>query len=209
MTTPRSKRSPGRPKNVVDQPSMRDEVLSIASRLFMELGYEPVSLNMIAQRAGVTKASVYYYFTNKADLFTTSVTEMMKRICTYTLRIIQAHSDIRMRLQQIALTKMSGTHLEFESLMREAIPFLSQEQREDIRKAEHHIHEVLADTFREAMEAGQITQGNPMLLSHAFTALLMIGNRESIGDKAYSVAELSDSIVELFWKGISPRQEEE
>jgi hypothetical protein len=48
-----------------------------------------------------------------------------------------------------------------------------------------------------------------MLLSHAFTALLMIGNREMIGDKAYSVTELSDSIVELFWKGISPRQAEE
>ncbi|WP_239617461.1 TetR/AcrR family transcriptional regulator [Cohnella mopanensis] len=206
MTTPRTtKRSPGRPKNVVDQPSMRDKVLSTASILFMELGYEPVSLNMIAQRAGVTKASVYYYFTNKADLFTTSVTEMMTRICSYTLRIVEAHSDIQTRLQQIALTKMSRSHVEFESLMREAMPFLTQEQRDDIRKAEHQIHEVLADTFRQAMEDGHISQGNPMLLSHAFSALLMIGNREMVGDKAYTPAELSASIVELFWKGISPR----
>jgi hypothetical protein len=67
----------------------------------------------------------------------------------------------------------------------------------------------LAETFRQAMEEGHIAAGNPMLLSHAFTALLMIGNREMVGDKAYSVAELSEVIVELFWKGISPRQAEE
>lgn len=205
MTTPRSKRSPGRPKGNVDQPSMRDKVLNTASVLFMELGYEPVSINMIAERAGVTKASVYYYFTNKAVLFTTSVTEMMARICFYTQRIIDAHPDIRTRLEQIALTKMSRSHVEFESLMREAIPFLTEEQRDDIRKAEHKIHELMADTFRQAMEAGEIAEGEPMLLAHAFAALLMIGNRELVGDAEYSPQELSSAIVGVFWNGISNR----
>ncbi|QJD83689.1 TetR/AcrR family transcriptional regulator [Cohnella herbarum] len=205
MTTPRSKRSPGRPKGNVDQPSMRDKVLNTASVLFMELGYEPVSINMIAERAGVTKASVYYYFTNKAVLFTTSVTEMMARICFFTQRIIDAHPDIRTRLEQIAFTKMSKSHVEFESLMREAIPFLTVEQRDDIRLAEHKIHEVMAATFRQAMEAGDIAEGNPMLLAHAFAALLMIGNREIVGDAEYSPQELSSAIVGVFWNGISNR----
>ncbi|BBI34776.1 TetR/AcrR family transcriptional regulator [Cohnella abietis] len=205
MTTPHSKRSPGRPKNGADQPSMRDKVLNTASSLFMELGYEPVSINMIAERAGVTKASVYYYFTNKAVLFTASVTEMMKRISLVTLRIINSHDDIRTRLEHIAIAKMSKTHVEFESLMREAMPSLTEEQRDDIRKAEHSIHEVLAASFRQGMDEGLIVEGNPMLLSHAFSALMMIGNREHIGETAYSGHELSIAIVDLFWKGISTR----
>ncbi|WP_256760140.1 TetR/AcrR family transcriptional regulator [Cohnella sp. WQ 127256] len=205
MTKPQSKRSPGRPKSNSDQPSMRDKVLNTASVLFMELGYEPVSINMIAERAGVTKASVYYYFTNKAVLFTTSVTEMMTRICFYTERIIQAHSDIRTRLEQIAVAKMSKSHVEFESLMREAIPFLTQEQREDIRKAEHQIHVLMAQTFDQAMEQGFIAKGDPMLLSHAFASLMMIGNRELVGDTSYTANELSVIIVDLFWQGIAPR----
>ncbi|RKP55174.1 TetR/AcrR family transcriptional regulator [Cohnella endophytica] len=205
MTTSQDKRSPGRPKTRSDQPSMRDKVLNTASLLFMELGYEPVSINMIAERAGVTKASVYYYFENKAVLFTTSVTEMMSRICSYTLKHIQAHSDMKTRLEQIALSKMSRSHVEFESLMREAMPFLTEEQRQAIRTAENSIHMVLAESFREAMEQGQIAQGNPMILSHAFSALLMIGNREFIGDRPVSGAEMAKEIIGLFWNGISQR----
>jgi TetR/AcrR family transcriptional repressor of mexJK operon len=205
VTTSKTKRAPGRPKSNTSDTSMRDIVLNAASKLFMELGYEPVTINMIAKHAGVTKASVYYYFTNKAVLFTTSVTEMMTRICFFTRRILDTHLDIRAKLEQIALTKISRSHVEFESLMREAIPFLTDDQRDDIRKSEHAIHELMAETFEEAMEKEQIASGNPMLLSHAFAALLMIGNREQLGGIQYSAEELSKSIVDLFWTGIAPR----
>jgi len=205
MTSDRSKRSPGRPKSGADQPSMRDKVLLTASELFMELGYEPVSINMIAAKAGVTKASVYYYFENKAALFAASVTEMMLRIAAITRRLIEAGGDLRSRLARIALSKMtkSQAHVEFESLMREAMGSLSEEQREEIRRAEHGIHEVLATEFERAMETGEIARGNAMLLSHAFSALLMIGSREKIGEAPFSPEELADAIVGLFWRGIA------
>jgi len=207
MNVPRSKRAPGRPKQGADHPSMRDKVLLTASILFMELGYEPVSINMIAERAGVTKASVYYYFANKAILFTASVTEMMLRIRSITERIIQAHGSLHERLLQVALSKMtkSQSHVEFESLMREAFPSLSDEQRADIRRAEHGIHEVLAAEFQRAMEGGEIPEGNPMLLSHAFSSMLMIGSRERIGEETFTPEELAAAIVDLFWRGIASK----
>jgi AcrR family transcriptional regulator len=160
---------------------------------------------MIAAKAGVTKASVYYYFTNKAVLFTASVTAMMTRISGMTRRIVESDGDLHTRLRRLALTKMSKSqsHVEFESLMREAMPSLSEEQRDDIRKAEHQIHEVLADTFKQAMEEGIIRRDNPMLLSHSFAALLMVGNRERIGEEVYSAEALSAAIVDLFWRGVA------
>ncbi|QTH46189.1 TetR/AcrR family transcriptional regulator [Cohnella sp. LGH] len=203
MSEKRAKRAPGRPKSGADHPSMRDKVLLTASVLFMELGYEPVSVNMIAERAGVTKASVYYYFENKAVLFTAAVTEMMLRISAITERIIQAGGSLRERLAQIALSKMtkSQAHVEFESLMREAYPSLGEEQRAEIRRAEYRIHEVLAAEFARAMESGEIPQGHPMLLSHAFSSLLMIGSRERIGEEVFSPEHLAASIVDLFLNG--------
>lgn len=184
---------------------MRELILSIASKLFMELGYEPVSMTMIAKRAEVTKASVYYYFPNKAELFTNSITDMMGRICFFTSKILEAHQDLRTRLEQIALRKMTRSHMEFESMMREAEPFLTDEQREKIRRAENAIHELMAETFQEAMDNGSIPSGNALLLSHAFSALLMIGNREWAGGVRYSIEELSKLIVDLLWTGIATR----
>ncbi|PRX74789.1 TetR family transcriptional regulator [Cohnella sp. SGD-V74] len=203
MNASRSKRAPGRPKSGPNRPSMRDKVLLTASVLFMELGYEPVSINMIAERAGVTKASVYYYFANKSILFTAAVTEMMLRISAVTERIIGENGSLRERLAQIALSKMtkSQAHVEFESLMREALPSLSEEQRAEIRRAEHRIHEVLAAEFARAMESGEIPPGHPMLLSHAFSALLMIGSRERIGEEEFAPERLAAAVVDLFLNG--------
>lgn len=187
---------------------MRDTVLNAASRLFMEFGYEPVSLNQIAAAAGVTKASVYYYFASKANLFTVSLTEMMKRICISTTQIMEREISLRERLETIATVKLASTHVEFESMMREALPSLSAEQQEDIRRAEHSIHEVLADCFRKAIAKGEIEGSHsPMLLSHAFTALMLLGNRESdLAEEASGEsAPLAKRLVDLFWQGVGPR----
>jgi len=180
---------------------MRDQVLNAASALFMEFGYEPVSINMIAERAGVTKASVYYYFVNKSALFAASLSAMLKRIRDRTSMLLERHLDLRTQLEQVAIMKLARTHVDFESLMREAAPFLTQEQQDEIRAAENGIHEVMAETFTRAMDDGQIARGDPMLLSHAFAALLMIGNRE----QRAGGRELAAAIVGLFWNGVGPR----
>lgn len=201
----KAKRTPGRPRMSADHPSMRDTVLNAASMLFMELGYEPVSINRIAERAGVTKASVYYYFGSKAELFATSVAEMFGRIRGRTAAILAGDGDLKARVTKLARIKLSHSHTEFESMMREAIPFLEESQLRRIREAEHGVHEALAEAFREAMDRGELALGDPMLLSHAFSALLMLGNREELGEHKPTVEELADAIVRLFWNGAAGR----
>ncbi|MBO9599907.1 MAG: TetR/AcrR family transcriptional regulator [Cohnella sp.] len=204
-TEDKPKRSPGRPKQGADGKPMRETILNTASRLFMELGYDPVSLNMIAERAGVTKASVYYYYSNKAELFATSVIEMFVRIRMRTKAILDEKGDLKERLIRLARIKLSASHTDFESMMREAEPSLSEKQLQRIRQAEHGVHEALDEAFREAMVKGELADADPMLLSHAFSALLMLGNRERLGDRKPAAEELSAELVELFLNGASGR----
>ena len=49
----------------------RDEILDVATDLFIELGYEKTSLREIAERVGVTKAALYYHFESKEEIFRT------------------------------------------------------------------------------------------------------------------------------------------
>jgi AcrR family transcriptional regulator len=46
----------------------RRHLLDVALVLFAERGYDGTSLQMIADRMGVTKAAVYYHFHTKADI---------------------------------------------------------------------------------------------------------------------------------------------
>ncbi len=49
--------------------SMRGKLLQISERLFVEHGYDGVSIHDVAARAKTTKGHVYYYFKSKDALF--------------------------------------------------------------------------------------------------------------------------------------------
>ncbi|MEM9630683.1 MAG: helix-turn-helix domain-containing protein [Pseudomonadota bacterium] len=49
-------------------PSARDRILTAANRLFYAEGIRAVSLDNIAEKAGITKKTVYYHFKSKDDL---------------------------------------------------------------------------------------------------------------------------------------------
>ena len=51
----------------------RQRLFESAAEEFAERGYDAASLNRIIERAGMGKSSLYYYFDDKADLFTTIV----------------------------------------------------------------------------------------------------------------------------------------
>src|SRR6267378_2765589 len=51
----------------------RAELLRIATDMFLEQGYEAVSVEAIVQRAGGTKTNVYKHFGGKAELFAAAV----------------------------------------------------------------------------------------------------------------------------------------
>src|SRR5688500_4010739 len=63
MTVTRPSRWERRPD---DRPN---ELLDAAFRTFAENGYRATRLEQVAEAAGVTKGTIYYYFRNKEDLF--------------------------------------------------------------------------------------------------------------------------------------------
>jgi AcrR family transcriptional regulator len=48
--------------------STRDRIVTAASKLFYSDGIRAVSVDAIAEKAGLTKRTLYYYFTSKDDL---------------------------------------------------------------------------------------------------------------------------------------------
>jgi len=60
-----------------------EEILQAAGALFAELGYDKVTTNMIAARAGVSPGSLYQFFSNKeaiAQAFAADATEQLHRV---------------------------------------------------------------------------------------------------------------------------------
>ena len=66
-----------------------DQVVEGATEIFMTEGYERASVDEIARRAGVSKATLYSYFPDKRLLFV----EVMKRECEGRAKAAEAFID--------------------------------------------------------------------------------------------------------------------
>lgn len=204
MSDEQIKRKPGRPKGTGSIQTMQ-QILRTAAYLFMEQGFEKVSLEGVAQACGITKASVYYYFNNKSILFTECLQFVLKMAHDQTAMLVHSDEPLKARMLKVAERHMNNAHVEFETMMREASSGLSEEQIAGIRASERAIHELVCSVFKKAMDEGEIVQSDPMLLAHVFTAMLTVKNRKEIINDKKTVEQAASEIVELLWTGLVPR----
>ncbi|RLA42328.1 MAG: TetR/AcrR family transcriptional regulator [Deltaproteobacteria bacterium] len=66
------------------------KILDVAKQLFAEKGFDAISINQIAQQAGVSKANVFHHFTSKDALYLA----VLKAACEETVgSLAEAHSS--------------------------------------------------------------------------------------------------------------------
>lgn len=56
--------------------SKRDQIVKAAVETFLENGYDGTSMNKVAEKAGVIKATIYSHFKDKEQLFTAIIEEL-------------------------------------------------------------------------------------------------------------------------------------
>lgn len=194
-----AKRKPGRPR--LEHSPTKLSIIRTGAFLFMDVGYDKVSLETVGKACGITKASVYYYFNNKAELFTECLVTVLSIAHSATVKILSEQLSLKDKLKKIAHAQMSNEHLDFESMMREASVDLSDVQTSAIRAAEKKLHDVIFEAFQEAIQSGELSgQHQPIILAHTFVALLTMKNHLNL--KQLPLDQLVDEMIEIVWNGI-------
>lgn len=89
------------------QGSREQKILSAARQLFSTRGYDAVSMNAIAARAGVSKANIFHHFSSKEALYI----EVLRGACSNFGPLVEAGFAGRGRLGA-RLTRFSRGHME-------------------------------------------------------------------------------------------------
>jgi TetR/AcrR family transcriptional regulator, mexJK operon transcriptional repressor len=198
-------KKPGRPKIKIENNLTREKILKTSAHLFLTYGYEGVSMEQVAEACSVTKASVYYYFKNKANLFAVAVSSMFLRITVQTEKLLHSSNGLKHKLYEVTLDHLMRPHIDFETLLKEAAFSLTENHIQEIRGAEREVHKALEDIFKQAMEKGEIVVTNPLLLAHAFSTVAMIRNKKDLIEELGGPQKTAQALVDLFWKGIGPK----
>ena len=88
---------PGRSKDL----GKRASILEAAKRLFLEQGYQGVSMDQIAAAAGVSKLTVYSHFGDKETLFSAAITAKCQDVLPDELFVRPPEGPLREQLRAI------------------------------------------------------------------------------------------------------------
>ena len=86
-----------------EDPEKRLAILEQAIRTFAELGFRGTDVQVIADRAGVGKGTVYRYFQNKNELFWATTFEVFLRLEQYLSAAMEDVEDPIAKLRAAAI----------------------------------------------------------------------------------------------------------
>jgi len=195
----------GRPRHDENAKPKKDIVLETATRLFIKEGYKNISMDDVAKACNVTKATIYYYYPTKGDLYTSALLAMMDRIRLSILQILEQPIVFKERLEQLIEIHLSATvDIDMKNFMREATINLSTSQLKEVQASENNMYKTIEQAMQREMEQGTIRKGNATFFAHAFMALMSVGYfKDGEGERLFqSEAMAAKEIVDFFWQSV-------
>ncbi len=183
-------------------------ILEMAIRTFAELGYRATDVQVIADRAGVGKGTVYRYFGTKEELFWTTAFEVFKRL---RHALIQAERTVsgavaKLRAAAIAYGRFFDQHPEcLELFVQDRAEF-----RGTGPEAYKHEHEQLLRRFlgivEQGIAAGELYPIDPLKCTIALSGLLDgVTKQACYLSYRMRTQEIAEYGIDLFLAGMQAR----
>jgi AcrR family transcriptional regulator len=132
------------------------EIIAAAFEEFSRRGYAAATLDQIAERAGVTKGTIYVYFASKERLFISMVQEITKATLDTVHRMFERHEGSTADLLR-AQFSFIYQHIVEDRRRREVVRMLIAEASRFPELADRHyeeIHRPCLELLKQAIQRG-------------------------------------------------------
>jgi AcrR family transcriptional regulator len=180
------------------------EILEAAFAEFSRNGYATTTLDRIAERAGVTKGTIYVYFESKEHLFISMVQEFTKGAQEIVQEMYETHDDSTADLLR-AQFSFIYQHIVENRRRREVVRMLIAEASRFPKLADRYFDEILRpclDRLKQAIQRGidrgeireSLIVNSPQVVIAPIALvdlwLMMFDDRQPLDLKAYFDAHL-------------------
>ena len=191
---------------------METTIAEAAKEVFAEWGYQRATLEEIAQRAGMSKATIYIYYKNKDDLFLHVVEELYDAITSATAQEAETSKPPLQKLAGIVRNKM-----EFFERERDFFRiYLSEKHGLEVAPKDPHKRTIrdmylqgvhtLAKVLQEGIDAGQIRPMESRRLAFFLQEMMSTLLVQRIQGKAKTMVEEDvEQLLDLFLNGACQR----
>ena len=195
-------------------PPKRKLVLSAATSLFMAHGYGAVSMDAIARAAGVSKATLYAYFSSKDALFATIIDDACHESVAPDGILPCDATDVRAALEAFG-GRMLRFFLEERALAIHRVVIAESVRFPELGRAFYDsgpttVHRAFGEWLSEQTAAGRLAVANPLIAAEQFIGMLRTRPflRATLGMAPPTEAEVDEVVraaVDTFLKAYGSR----
>jgi AcrR family transcriptional regulator len=183
----------------------RARILQVARAAFVDRGYAAVSMQELADAAGLTKAAIYYHFRDKQELFEAVVWAEMERLHQGVAEQLALGPPLRAQLERIAAFALGETRGDRTRLIDDVHRHCAKERLMGLREQMESPYGLLREAFADAQTRGEIRQGDLDLMVALFISMIE-GQIKGISARAVinlPPEELARSVVSVLLDGIA------
>jgi AcrR family transcriptional regulator len=190
-------RSESRPRLSADE--RRQQLLDVAGQLFAEHGYHGLSMEQLAEGAGVSKPVLYQHFPSKRDLYLGLLRDAIAEMEAQVTKALEDTGDNKARVHSAI-----GAYFDFIGDRRFALLFSTAELadpgvRAEIESANRRVADVVGSLIAE--DAG-LDLERARLLAVAVRALATEGARWWLESDGIDKDEAVRLLARLSWRGL-------
>lgn len=179
-------------------------ILRVAAQLFAENGYEATSLDSIADRLGMHKATLYHYAESKESILYQCLVRSFEDLESVVARMADRSIPVLERLHDFAAQLARAQNNDFgRCLALVGARPVNQVPGGVIRKFQKRLDTTVRNLITEGIADGSIRPCNPGLASALIFGALNWVPRWYRTDGKLSVDQISEAFVDIFANGLS------
>ena len=182
----------------------RREICQIATRLFVEKGFEKTTIRDIARAGSMNSSALYYYFEDKEAI----LYEILMEIMNTSLKKMQEieQSELLPKEKIEAVIKLHTRIYGVDPVRMGLIVFnqksLSPEHWEELKGKQRTYTDIVARILKEMREGGEIADIDPTVCTFALFGMVQWAFGWYNPRGPISPDQLSDIFTHIFTKGI-------
>lgn len=187
--------------------STADTIVEVARQIFFEKGYEKATTREISERAGISKAALYYHFKSKEEILFGIVNRASDELVSNMKEALSKNHlegiEIKEAIAAVSLEYMRTFFDNIDSIkiLLHDIEYLKPELKQIIlQKEKENVHQ-LREYIIDLQESGSLKKHNPTALTFIFIGMMhwLYFWFDSHGD--LSLDDLNEIIADVFVNG--------
>ena len=188
-----------------------EQILNAAKKLFTNYGFKKVSMDEIASEAGVTKKTVYTYFSSKEELLKYCIKEELQNMRKIIENVESKKLDFMETVHQVIynLLKYKKNCKFLKMLFKESEILKNEQLKENLKIVDKEIQNYIRKQLELAIQNDKIEVQNiditTFLIYKMYIALMIDWNEDY---KKLDEKEIADNILHFLLNGLKRKEVE-